>query len=172
MAYLMPLSQAKLSYSFSKLLVLSPPQTLYFPRNYVFIACVNFMFSCDVVIIIHALDFVNSKIKNINIKINQINFALFLLAISIFELILLIKFLLFIYFSVMPAIDFCNLFLYFFNPSINILISWLRPFHFLLSALKLQTICIEQKIFHAHDHESFFISPRLFRSIHYNNLLK
>ena len=38
--------------------------------------------------------------------------------------------------------------------------------------LKLQTILIEQKIFHAHDHKAFLISPRLFCSIYYNNLLK
>ena len=41
-----------------------------------------------------------------------------------------------------------------------------------INTLKFQTICIEQKIFHAHEHESFLISPWLFRSTHYNNLLK
>ena len=38
--------------------------------------------------------------------------------------------------------------------------------------LKLQAICIKQKIFHAHDYKSFIISPRLFRSIYYNNLFE
>lgn len=38
--------------------------------------------------------------------------------------------------------------------------------------LKLQTIRIEQKILHTHKHKSFLISPRLFHSIYYHNLLK
>ena len=48
------------------------------------------------------------------------------------------------------------------------------PYQNILSPyiLKLQTILIEQKIFHAHDHKAFLISPRLFCSIYYNNLLK
>lgn len=41
-----------------------------------------------------------------------------------------------------------------------------------LPPLKLQAICIKKKIFHTHNYKSFIISPRLFRSVYYNNLLK